>query len=285
MPIYISTAHLTPRLPLSTTVTTLAEAGFRHIELSGGECPDRDYLDTLLKLQDKYGLHYLCHNYFPPPAVPITLNLASLDTNCFEQSLNQFIQALSVSRALCADRFALHAGFFLDVRPEELGHAFTHSVLNNKIDGIEQFCRGFTILSERANGIELYIENNVVSRTNRETFVDDNPFMLTCSEEYRALRKRLPFKLLLDIGHLHVSAHSLGIAFSEELNTLLDQTDYIHLSDNDGTTDRHLPLTPESAIYRALAKHDISDKLLTLEIAGTIGEIRKTFDLMNKTFF
>ena len=89
--------------------------------------------------------------------------------------------------------------------------------------------------------------------------------MLTDLGSYNELRKIMDFKLLLDVGHLKVSAHSLGFDFPGQLAALLQETDYIHLSDNDGREDRHLALGAGSGLWDILNGCDLRDKTITLE--------------------
>jgi sugar phosphate isomerase/epimerase len=70
-----------------------------------------DLLNDLLELKAKYNLTYRCHNYFPPPPKSFVLNLASLDDDIFQMSMDHAKKALELSESLGADKYGLHAGF------------------------------------------------------------------------------------------------------------------------------------------------------------------------------
>ena len=76
--IYISSSCIKAKT-IKESVTILAEAGFKNIELSGGTQYYSSFETDLIKLQDKYGLNYQLHNYFPPPPNHFVLNLASIN--------------------------------------------------------------------------------------------------------------------------------------------------------------------------------------------------------------
>jgi len=75
----------------------------------------------LLELKDRYNLNYRCHNYFPPPKQPFVLNLASLNDETFQMSFDHLKKVIALSNRLGADKFAFHAGFFIDIKLNEIG--------------------------------------------------------------------------------------------------------------------------------------------------------------------
>ena len=52
----------------------------------------------LIKLQDKYGLNYQLHNYFPPPPNHFVLNLASINKDIYNNSIKFAKKAISLSK-------------------------------------------------------------------------------------------------------------------------------------------------------------------------------------------
>ena len=84
--IYVSSACVKARR-IGDAVQQLADAGFTCIELSGGTIHYSGWKTDLFKLKEENGLHYLFHNYFPPPEKPFVLNLASLDDAIFERTV------------------------------------------------------------------------------------------------------------------------------------------------------------------------------------------------------
>lgn len=266
---------------IAKSVEFLAKNGFKHIELSGGTDYYPSFENDLLELKEKYGLFYQIHNYFPPPEQHFVLNLASLNDQIFNTALRHCQKAISLAQKLGSDKYGIHAGFFIDPSVEDLGKKIKKSKISNKENSNKKFCEGVKMLQENAGAIDLYIENNVISSSNYNTY-NQNIFMLTNSHEYFELKKELDFNLLLDIAHLKVSCKTLGLNFQDEFEILWNQSNYIHLSDNDGLHDSNKSISKKSSLYGLLKKQNFSGKTFSLEIYNNFEELKAAYFLLNE---
>ena len=126
--IYVSSSCIKANF-IKESVSTLAEAGFKQIELSGGTEYYSDFEKDLLRLQDKFGLNYLIHNYYPPPQKHFVINLASLDSTIYERSIAHCKTAIDLSKKLGGGKYGIHAGFLINFRTEEIGQKITYAEL------------------------------------------------------------------------------------------------------------------------------------------------------------
>ncbi|MCK5180703.1 MAG: sugar phosphate isomerase/epimerase [Candidatus Omnitrophica bacterium] len=273
--IYISSACVQHE-KIKDVIKELANNGFKNIELSGGTKYYEGYEDDIVALRNKYGLNYLLHNYFPPPAEDFMLNLASLNDDIYQRTLKHYEKAITLSQKLDLKKFGFHAGFLIDFKVSEVGGEISYTKLYDRDRALKRFCEGYHYLKEKAEGVELYIENNVLSSTNTEIFQSQNPFMLTDYHGYTELKGLVDFKLLLDIGHLNISANSLKLDFAEQLNKMIAISDYVHLSDNDGLRDQNRCFHNDSQMLNILKSYDLHNKTVTLEIYGDISEIKSS---------
>lgn len=280
--IYVSSTCL-KHDKIKDTVDELAQNGFKNIELSGGTNYYEGYEEDLLELKDNYNLNYLLHNYFPPPKQDIILNLASLNNGIYQKTLEHYEEAISLSRKLCAKRFGFHAGYFIDFNTKEVGNNISLTELYNKDEALKRFCEGYNYLKEKAEDIELYIENNVLSYTNANIFKGQCPFMFTDHEGYEELSSVIDFRLLLDVAHLKVSANSLHINFIEQLNKMIPISDYIHLSNNDGLHDQNMCFSDDSNILNILKNYNFNNKTVTIETYGSISDIKLSQLVLKKS--
>lgn len=280
--IYVSSACL-KHDKIKDTVDELARNGFKNIELSGGTKYYEGYEEDLFELKDKYNLHYLLHNYFPPPKHDFILNLASLNNEIYQKTLEHYEEAISLSRKLGVKKFGFHAGYFIDFNIHEVGKNISLTELYNKEKVLEKFCEGYNYLKEKAKDIELYVENNVLSHTNSITFKGRCPFMLTDYKGYEELKSYIDFKLLLDVAHLNVSANSLNIDFDEQLIKMIAISDYIHLSDNDGFHDQNMCFSDDSDILNILKDYNFNNKTVTIETYGSISDIKSSLLVLKKS--
>lgn len=279
--IYVSSSCIRHK-KIKDSVQELAENGFKNIELSGGTQYYMDIESDLLKLKDKYNLNYRCHNYFPPPKDAFVLNLASLNNEIYEKTFNHLLRSLELSKKLDAKKFGFHAGFFIDVSLNEIGKKIAKKTIFDNQEATDRFCNGYNELKKSSGTVNLYIENNVFSSTNFKTYEGDNLFMMTTYNEYLELKKKIDFNLLLDVAHLKVSANSLRLNFEDEFVAMINQSDYIHVSDNDGLHDLNNTLEKNSCLANSLKKQNLISKDLTLEIYDNISESQKTYRMLKE---
>ena len=275
--IYVSSS-CSKQKKIGAAIRELAEHGFQNIELSGGTEYYEGYEDDIFSLKEKYNLNFLIHNYFPPPKEDFVLNLASLDDVIFERSLANLRQAIQFARLLGADKFGFHAGFYVDIGVDEIGKAISANNLSNTKQAYERFCNGFNLIKSESKEVEIYIENNVYSKTNFDIYGLQNPLMLTSPAEYKELQQHIDFKLLLDVAHLYVSSQILGFDFDSHLDQMIMETDYIHLSDNDGYHDQNAAFTSNSKLLNKIKKKHLNNKTITLEIYTGLDSLKESYD-------
>jgi sugar phosphate isomerase/epimerase len=274
--IYISSSCIKSK-NIKDTITLLVKNGFKNIELSGGTEYYEGLIDDLLDLKNKYNLNYLCHNYFPPPKEHFVLNLASLDKTIYAKSLEHIEEAIKLSIKIGSPKYSFHAGFFVSPDVNQLGKLFSPTKLYDKKEALTQFCSGYRYLKKIADGIDLYIENNVLSYSNHKIY-KYNPLMLLTYADFVELKQEIDFNLLLDVAHLKVNCNTLSLNFEEQLHNLFLVSDYIHLSDNDSMHDRNIEVKKDSELYNILKHLDSRGKTITLEIYEEIDKIKNTFN-------
>ena len=279
--IYISTSCVKHNR-IKDSVEELATNGFQNIELSGGTERYENFENDLLELKDKYSLNYRCHNYFPPPKKPFVLNLASLNDETFQMSFDHLEKVIALSNRLGADKFAFHAGFFIDIRLSEIGKKLSRDNLFDKKEAVERFCNAYDVIKRKAKNVSLFIENNVFSKTNADTYDGENPFMMTNFDEYKSLKEKINFNLLLDIAHLKVSSKTLRLDWEEEFENMMSVSSYIHVSENDGFHDLNNQLTKSSSLLAMLEQSDTKNKDFTLEIYDGMDAIKKSYKVLSE---
>lgn len=277
--LYISTSCVKAQT-LTEAIKILHENGFSNIELSGGAGYHADAEREIIDIRKRFGLDYLCHNYFVRSEEPFTVNLASLDDRIYEKSLEYLKNAVMISDTLEARKFGIHAGFFVDISAERFGKRLPFSKPSDRGAAINRFCEGFNILKSMNAATELYVENNVYSLANRRTFGDCGPFMLLCHDDYVELKEKLDFKLLLDIAHLKVSCNSLGLDFDDEAEKLIKAADYMHLSETSAPQDQNRYFSKDSPFIKNLKPHGLGGKTITLEVYEDMDRVKESYDAL-----
>ena len=277
--IYVSSSG-SKQKKIGDAIEELVSAGVRNIELSGGTEYYAGYEDDILRMQDKYKLNYLVHNYFPPPKEEFVLNLASLDDNIYQKSMQHLCRSIRLCHRIGADRLSFHAGFFVDLNAEEVGNIVKEKQIKNKELSIKRFCDAFGKLEEESKNLDLYLENNVYSWSNSRVFFNRIPFMLLDYKDHKKLKKLINFKLLLDLAHLKVSANTLQLNFNEEADKMINESDYLHVSENNGKYDQNRELSNNADMVNTLKKYNLKEKTITLEVNHKIGAIVQSLDIL-----
>lgn len=281
--IYVSSAAIRTE-SLVKTVEELAKNGFTNIELTAGNKLTDNWLENLMELKDKYGLNYLCHNYFPVPDEPFVLNLASQNSQTYNLSLNLARKAYAISQQLGAKKYALHAGFRIDIPVSQIGQKIEAIELNPDDKAWARFTDGVSTLYKEFEEVDLYVENNVFSAPNAESYRNQNPFYVTDSKGWNRLKTaHSKARLLLDVAHLKVSCQTLNLNFEKELEQLALQTNYIHLSDNDGKTDSNKGFDTSCQWLRQLSELELNkNNIYTIEVYGALADIDKAYNSTEK---
>ena len=177
---------------------------------------------------------------------------------------------------------SIHAGFFVEINTSEIGKKLSNTIVYNKKNAMERFCKAYEKIKKECdkNQICLYLENNVLSAANYEAFGGKDLLMMTNYETFMDLKRMLEFELLLDLGHLHVSANTLGLDFQRECNMFVPYAKCLHISDNNGIVDEHKLLQAHSPIVQSYKKIFDMDVDITLETNGDLEDILKSIDII-----
>ena len=260
---YVSTGAF-GRQPLTDIIQVASKAGISNIELSS----DAVYTDQMWKevpvSRQTLGMRYLIHNYFPTPAVPFVLNLASNEKEVLQRSLEHCRLAIRLCAEVGAPFYSVHSGFCFHAGPAHLGQKQTElkRIPMQEAENIFIDAIGSLADAAAASGVGLAIENNVLAPFNLVNGENGMYLAITDTDILRILKKagRSNLKLLLDTGHLHVSSKSLGFDAVQFIRNVADHILAVHLSDNDGTRDNNQPIHADSWYWKPLLsqlRHEI----------------------------
>jgi len=210
----------------------------QNIELTGGCAHDPLLLHKLVAYRAGHPVNLLLHSYCPPPANHFVLNFA--DTG--DQTRSFIAESMRYVMALDVPYYSIHAGFRADFRADSQGLLHSQTDRTFSVEGIKENVAWFR---QCWPVIPLALENVYPNNGNTSC-----AFMMSLDEIIELLETIPDVFLLLDLGHLKVSANLLGFAFRDAAELLFRQFREriieIHLSENDACIDDHFPLTAES---------------------------------------
>lgn len=277
--IYVSTGGVRDQVAAKTALD-FYNHGILNVELSGGAYSE-NYQADLSNLPDEITLQV--HNYFPPAKKPFVFNLASVDPETAELSINHVRKAMDLSLAVGNSTYAFHAGFRIDPKVRDLGQKLSKRTILDRNIALEIFAERVALLADEAKdlGVTLLIENNVLSAANLSVYGED-PLLFTHPDEIADFMSQAPSNvgLLLDVAHLKVSSNSLEFNLIDAHEKLAPWIKAYHLSDNDGTQDSNHPVHEASWFWPYLRKEKL---FYTLEIYNTSSaDLLLQHNLVNK---
>lgn len=239
--IYASTQCL-PDLGLEETLAAYSRADIEHVEL--GYCSDNDV--NVSALVEEYPFKFVAHNYFLPVRDEFILNLASPNESLRRRSVEYVKAAITFCEEHDIPRYTFHGGFRVD---PDLSLTFPKRSPPDYQECFERFRSSLRTIIDHAmsTSVSISIENNVVTE---ENVVGGEPLLMFCQPgEFRRLFESVDSSncgVLLDIGHLNVSAKTFGFDRSMIVDEVVNHLDCFHLHTNDGCTDQHEAFDPTS---------------------------------------
>jgi len=276
--VFVSTSCLKGRFgSLNDLLQIYIDSAIRRIELGPvSGCESFEISPSFIKGDIKY----LVHNYFPPPEKPFVLNLASRDDGLHARSLALCMNAIDLCAELGAPYYSVHAGFRSDISPDSLGDIIRYEEVVTYESAFRTFVESLEVLDAHAKkrGVSLLVEPNVISVFNLR--MGRNDIALICeSEEILNLIELLGSDnvgILLDTGHLNVTAKTLGFDRFKFAADIAQYVRAIHLHDNDGSRDSHEPVKPDSWVFDLLSIRELNGLPITLEAKfGNMGDLRR----------
>jgi sugar phosphate isomerase/epimerase len=279
--IFVSTSSFCER-DLTKIIESAERYNITNIELSICNKIRESDIAYLHQKQANVGFRYLIHNYFPQPSVPFTLNIASLNPLVRARSMDLAKNAIDICAKLRAPFYSLHSGFYYDPAPEELGGILRPPILFPKDKSDEMFISNLEelILYGEDLQVKIAIENNVLSKSN----INTSCLMGVTINDLFTIQDSLQGKLyfLIDVGHLNVSAQTLGLSRQDFLARISDDVVAFHLSENEGVTDDNLEISHKSWFMDFISRIDPIKKIILEIKQSSIERIKSQVDILEQ---
>lgn len=286
--IFISTSCFFEKKSVVHVLKEYARQGIRNIELGASHQYEEGVMEFLKEYKKKYNAEFTIHGYFPPEKKPLIVNLASQNPEIINKSIAKIKKMIDIAKQLDAKLCSFHAGFLVD--PEQLGKPLDNNKRFDYEKSYETFLLSATEICKYASikNVKIAFEPNVVSSYN---VVDGkNELLLMCRiDEIKRFYRDLEMSgiknlgLLLDLGHLKVTANNLKFSALEFIKTFKNNVLEIHIHENKGRIDEHRPLKKGSWALKMLNRYSFNDVIITLEVDNlNLGRIQAQSKLLSK---
>ena len=267
--IYISTNAFQTK-DLNTILNICEEDGLKNLELSICDNYDHQIYTSLVEFFKEKYFRFLFHNYFPPSSEPFVLNLASNNPDILSVSRQHCLNAITLSAELGAPFYSVHAGACFHLEPEQLGKDIDKYSTFPRDEAQETLLESVQGLADHASehDMVLAIENHVL--TSNYLIEGKNELLLGVTAEeildVISSTQRENVAALIDLGHLKVSAKTLGFSPHNFIRDLSPHTIALHLSDNNGFLDEHKSVLEDSWFWEILCTYISRDIFWILEV-------------------
>lgn len=235
-----------PIKPILDEIESVAALGFDYLELAmdppmAHYTIIREQQNKILKALSRHGLGLVCH-------LPTFVYTADLTESIRQASLDELLNALGVASEMNAAKVVLHPSVItgLGIFVKELALKYAHEAL--------------ALVAASADQLDLCLcLENMFPRCG----------FLCAPDEFEAVLQRYPkMKLTLDTAHANIGTKGENRSL-EFIQRYADRLGHLHLSDNKGKRDDHLPMGQGSSDFRSIIQalyHSGYDDTLTLEI-------------------
>jgi sugar phosphate isomerase/epimerase len=237
-----------PIAPVLKEIETIGQLGMDFVELAM-DPPQAHFSrlgeqkDAIIRACERFNMGLVCH-------LPTFVYTAHLSDAIRQVSLDEVIASLETAVDLGAEKAVTHPGYI-----DGLAVHVTQYAVSLAMESLTTICRRAETL-----GITLCIEN---------MFAGLGPYAEP--DDFDSIFQSFPqLKLVLDIGHANIGdpGGRRGIDF---IKRFADRLEHLHISDNSGYMDEHLPLGQGNISIKSLARalgQVKYDKTITLEIFG-----------------
>jgi len=220
-----------PVRPVLQEVEDLLKLGFDYVELTMD--PPQSHHSSLrrkkkaiLSLLNDNGMAVVCH-------LPSFLSIADLTESIRKTSVQEIIDSLEVAAEFCPLKVVLHPPYVTGLGMLVFDQAKKYGL--ESLDGIVEKARSL--------GLTLCIENMFAKSQ-----------MLVEPDDFEDVFSVFPYlKFTLDTGHANIRSGG-GRRIQEFVRRFSDRLDHIHVSDNFGKEDNHLPIGTGTVDFQGFTK-------------------------------
>jgi sugar phosphate isomerase/epimerase len=297
--IFVSTACLKGDKSYDRVLNEFLNNKIKNIELTGVHpFVEENVLEEIIKSFTNKGARFTFHNYFPPPKNPIVLNYLTQNPDLKMKCQDIIRNAINLAKKTGVKTYAFHPGYYREAEMNRKGYFdfFGNDRLNFDY-GLDIFKKDFVNfyktlkIGDKHDDVFIGFENLFPNPDGT-----NDSFMCTYEEISKvfdhAKKENIKLKLLIDLGHLAISANFLKFDRMEFLDNILnnygDNIFEVHISENDCISDLHNRININSWQLEALKLFkklkNYNEIIFTYESRGmTISEIKDDLKLINKT--
>ena len=267
---FITTSLFVDKKSIKHVLEQYATIGIKDIELGAAHHYEEGIIEFVKKYKKKHHARFTIHGYFPPDKYNLIINLASQNPDILKRSIAKVKEMIDTAKEIGAELCTFHAGMRVD--PVHTGKPLERDIIYDYEDSYATFFESLLEICPYAEeqGVKIGMEPNELSEHNLVN--DRNELLLMCElDEIKRLFEDLETKgianlgILLDLGHLKVTANNLKFDKEEFIQLVKDRVVEVHIHDNNGIIDEHKMLKQGCWPLKILDRKLFKDPIITLE--------------------
>tara|TARA_Y100001970_G_scaffold289178_1_gene418678 strand:+ start:224 stop:1087 length:864 start_codon:yes stop_codon:yes gene_type:complete len=278
--IFVSTTFAKDNSKVSEILKLCKKAKILNVELGSNHVYEKNF-DNIIK---KFNFSFLVHNYFPIPKRNFVVNIASLNNNIRNLSLQHAKRAITFCNKINSKLYTIHPGFLLDPIKASRNKKNYDFIWKNKREN-KNYKKAYSNMLKSLKKITNFAKKKgvQVAIETEGSFNKSGFLLMQRPEEYKRLFKYFKPKELginLNIGHLNLASKAFNFSKIKFVNNLKPYILAIELSHNNGIEDQHLPLKKKGWYWEIINDPYFNEVYKILEFRNTnIKKIKKTIKL------
>jgi sugar phosphate isomerase/epimerase len=270
VPVFVSTTYAPLDSSVFVAIEELNRAGIERIELGSTHCWEEHSVSRLTNNTSEF----LVHNYFPPRKESIVVNIASIDDDIRQRSIEHALDCIQAAADIGAKLYTFHPGFLSDPQspsrsPANYDFVFRAQTVPASVYErcFSRFLEATRILVDRAGrlGVRLAVESEG-SMSKRRLLLLQRPEEL---DRLLSAFSREELGVNLNIGHLNLSSRAFSFDPLELMDRFASRFVAMEVSHNDGEHDDHRVPRPQTWYWAAVSDRRFRDIPIIIECRDT----------------
>jgi sugar phosphate isomerase/epimerase len=279
--IFVSTTFSSDDSKVSDVLQQCEENSISNVELGSNHSHEENFERIL----GKHPFQYLVHNYFPIPKDSFILNIASLNDQIRQRSIDHILWAIDFCKCIEARLYTFHPGFLTDPQGSNLDSNNYDFQFNDDSLRFDNPSQAFERLTTAISEIVDYSKNKSVQiaiETEGSISKKDHLIMQQPDEYKKFFSQFSPddIGINLNLGHLNLASKAFGFSRDEFVNLISDYIVAMEMSHNNGENDDHLPLVDDEWYWDIISDPNFKKTYKILEFReSSFRQIRESFEL------
>ena len=289
--IFVSTTFSTDDSKISDVLQQCEENGISNVELGS----NHTYEENFESIVGKHSFQYLVHNYFPIPEDSFIINIASLNDQIRQRSIDHIFRAIDFCECIEAGLYTFHPGFLTDPQDSNLDSSNYDFQFNDDSLQFDNRSRAFERMTTAISDIISYSKKKsvLIAIETEGSISKKDHLIMQQPEEYErffSLFSPDEIGINLNLGHLNLASKAFGFSRNEFVKLTSDFIVAMEMSHNNGENDDHLPLV-DDAWYWGLISDPIFKKVYKIlefresNIKQLLDSIRLCVKKLNNLYF